>query len=158
MIMINLKLLFELWFMIISTFQGLPHWVSLQGVVLHGKSPVPAEIRVKCDPEGSDFWHLPERSRWIPHGQQGVSNDEEFKFERKVYGNDIQMHFQKFLQNCAIHIFGKMEYNHQPALGKSKPEFPRPNEAMIDNVIQVVEQHTPRAGELMKLVTHITSG
>ena len=55
--------------MIISTFQGSPHWVTLQAVVSHGKSPLPAEIRVKCDPEGSDFTHLPERSRWIPLGQ-----------------------------------------------------------------------------------------
>ena len=66
--MMNLALLFELQFMIISTFQGSSHWVTLQVVVLHRKSPLPAEIRVKCDPEGSDFLHLPERSRWIPLG------------------------------------------------------------------------------------------
>ena len=29
---------------------------------------------------------------------------------------------------------------------------------MIDSVIQVVEQFTPRSGALAKLVTHITSG
>ena len=144
--------------MIISTFQGLPHWVTLQAVVLHGKSPLPAEIRVKCDPEGSDFRHLPERSRWIPLGQQDVFGDEEFKFERKVYGNNVQMQFWKFLQNIAIHTFGMMEYKLQPVLEKYKPEFPKPNEAMIDSVIQVVEQFTPRSGALAKLVTHITSG
>ena len=58
--------------MIISTFQASPCWVTLQAVVLHGKSPLPAEIRVKCDPEGSDFRHLPKRSRGIPLGQQDV--------------------------------------------------------------------------------------
>ena len=47
--------------MIISTFQGSPCWVTLQAVVLHGKSPLPAEIRVNCDPEGSDSRHLPEK-------------------------------------------------------------------------------------------------
>ena len=97
------------------------------------------------------------RSRWIPLGQQDVFGDEEFKFKRKVYGNDVQMHFWKFLQNYAIHTFGMMEYKHQPALGKFKPEFPRSNEAMIDSVIQMVEQFTPRS-DLVKLVTHITSG
>ena len=109
--------------MIISTFQDSPCWVTLQAVVLHGKSPLPAEIRVKCDPEGSDFRHLPERSRWIPLGQQDVSGDEEIKFERKVYGNNVQMQFWKFLQNIAIHTFGMMEYKLQPVLEKYKPEF-----------------------------------
>ena len=113
---------------------------------------------MKCDPEGSDFRHLPERSRWIPLGQQDVFGDEEFKFERTVYGNDVQMQFQKFLQNIAIHTFFMMEYKLQPVLEKYKPEFPKPNEAMIDSVIQVVEQFTPRSGALAKLVTHITSG
>ena len=51
-----------------------------------------------------------------------------------------------------------MEYKLQPTHGKFKPEFPKPNEAMIDSVIQVVEQFTPRSGALVKLVTHITSG
>ena len=90
--------------------------------------------------------------------QQDVFGDEEFKFERKVYGNDVQMQFWKFLQNIAIHTFGMMEYKLQPVLEKYKPEFPKPNEAMIDSVIQVVEQFTPRSGALVKLVTHITSG
>ena len=128
--------------MIISTFQDSPFWVTLQAVTL--KSPLSAEIRVKCDPEGSDFQHLSERSRWIPLGQKDAFGDEEFKFERKFYGNDIQVHFWKLLQNCAIHTFGMMEYKHQQALGKSKPEFLRPNEAMIDSVIQVVEWNTQR--------------
>ena len=90
------------------------------------------------NPEGSHFQHLAERSRWIPLCQQDVFSEEEFKFKRKVYGNDVQMHFQKFLQNCEIHMKNK----HQQSLGKSKPEFPKPNEALIDSVIQVVEQHT----------------
>ena len=51
-----------------------------------------------------------------------------------------------------------MEYKLQLVLEKYKPEFPKPNEAMIDGVIQVVEQFTPRSGALAKLVTHITSG
>ena len=51
-----------------------------------------------------------------------------------------------------------MEYKLQPVLEKYKPEFPKPNEAMIDSVIQVVEQFTPRSEALVKLVTHITSG
>ena len=46
--------------------------------------------------------------------------DEEFKFKRKVYGNDVQMQFQKFLQNTAINTFCMMEYKLQPALGKFK--------------------------------------
>ena len=92
--------------MIISTFQGLPHWVTLQAVFSHGKSPLPAEIRVKCDPEGSNFRHLPERSRWIPFGQQDVFGDEEVKFERKVYGNGVQMQFWKFLtEHCNPHFW-----------------------------------------------------
>ena len=140
--------------MIISTFQGSPHWVTLQAVVLHGKSPLPAEIRVKCDPEGSDFRYLPKRSRWIPLGQQDVFGDEEFKLKKKVYGNDVQMQLWKFLQNIAIHTFHMMEYKLQPALGKFKLEFPKSNETMTDNVIQVVEQFTPRSGALAKLVTH----
>ena len=67
------------------------------------------------------------------------------------------MQSQKFLQNIAIHTFGMMEYKLQPALQKFKPEFPKQNEAMIDSVIQVVKQFTPRSS-VAKLVTHITSG
>ena len=68
------------------------------------------------------------------------------------------MQFWKFLQNIAIHTFGIMEYKLQPVLQKYKLEFPKPNEAMIDSVIQVVELFTPRSEALAKLVTHITSG
>ena len=68
------------------------------------------------------------------------------------------MQFQKFLQNIAIHTFGMIKYKLQPVLEKYTLEFPKPNEAMIDSVIEVVEQFTPRSRALAKLVTHITSG
>ena len=43
----------------------------------------------------------------------------------------------------------------QPALRKEKPEFSKPNEAMIDQVICIVEGSTTE--ELKKLMAHITS-
>ena len=81
----------------------------------------------------------------------------EFKFKRKVYKDDIQKSLQSSLQNYAIKTFGLMEYKMQHTLGKEKPEFPKPNEAMIDQVISIVEGSTTE-DLTKKLVAHIMSG
>ena len=122
----------------------------------HGKLPLPAEIQVKHDPKSSDFWHLPARSSWVQLAQQDIFGDKNFKFERKVYKDDIQKSFWSCLHNCAIKTFALMEYKMQPALGKEKLEFPKQNEAMIDQVISIVDGSTRE--ELKKLMAHITLG
>ena len=83
-------------------------------------------------------------------------SNKEFKFERKVYKDDIQKSFWSWLQNCVIKTFVLMEYKMQPGLGKEKLEFPKTNEAMIDQVISRVEVSTTE--ELKKLVAYITLG
>ena len=44
----------------------------------------------------------------------------------------------------------------QHALGKEKPEFPKPNEAMIDQVISIVEDSTTE--DLIKPMTYYATG
>ena len=111
----------------ISLLQCPARWTNLQAVVSPGPNPLPAEVRIKRNPEkGQEFYYV-DQSQW-----------EACSFPLKTYADPIQEYVWKMVGRCLIFSFGLFEYKQDTDVRNYVPKLPLPHDACIHKLLDIV--------------------
>ena len=118
-------------------------WTTLQAVVSPGKTPLPAEVRIKRHPTKGDEFYNVDQLKWYSDGMPV-----------KDYEDPVQIQFRILLNRAMVNTFALFEYTYDEVIKKYFPRLPMPHDACISEVIKIVK--ACQATCLMKMNTEIT--
>ena len=100
----------------------------LQAVVLPGKNPLPAEVRIKRhETKGEEFYNV---NQWKWYTDVMPSKD---------YEDPVQIQVRKLLNRAMVHTFSLFEFKYDELINKLMPVLPMPHDDCIDRVIQIIK-------------------
>ena len=134
-----------------------PTWVTLQVVASWGPSPLPAIVRILNHPNDAvqKMYFYLDRAKAVDNA---ICTDDRLRMVPKEYSqanNPLLYEFRRFLTICEAKTLGLLQYQYNDIAELCVPEYPKPHEAMYDDIVEIVEQEVSSLSDALQHIVNV---